>query len=175
MLKFNPDKTQCIRFSWKLSGGCSSVFMFCGKYIECVKSVLHLGHVLTENLQDDLDIQRCRSDFIKRANCVLHRFAFVISGCHSIYNTCYKRFYKMLCLAKSSCNYLLHSIFHASSLSCRSFVGYNSKFGSSFVRDYSRVDFSLVRLIKEIRDRYIYVPGFDHFSPNCMAHATSRY
>ena len=43
---------------------------------ECVKSVLHLGHVLTENLQDDLDIQWCRSDFIKRANCVLHRFAF---------------------------------------------------------------------------------------------------
>ena len=38
MLKFNPDKTQCIRFSWKPSGGCSSVFMFCGKYIECVKS-----------------------------------------------------------------------------------------------------------------------------------------
>ena len=56
MLKFNPDKTQCIRFSWKSSGGCSSVFMFCGKYIECVKSVLHLGHVLAENLQDDLDI-----------------------------------------------------------------------------------------------------------------------
>ena len=56
MLKFNPDKTQCIRFSEKSSGGCSSVFMFYGKYIECVKSVLHLGHVLTENLQDDLDI-----------------------------------------------------------------------------------------------------------------------
>ena len=74
MLKFNPDKTQCTRFSWKSSGGCSSVFMFCGKYIGCVKSVLHLGHVLAENLQDDLDIQQCRSDF-KQANCVLHRFA----------------------------------------------------------------------------------------------------
>ena len=77
MLKFNPDKTQCIRFSLKSSGGCSSVFMFCGKYIECVKSVLHLGHVLAENLQNDLDIQRCRSDFIKRANCALHRLLFV--------------------------------------------------------------------------------------------------
>ena len=76
MLKFNPDKTQCIRFSWKSSGGCSSVFMFCGKYIECVKNVLHLGHVLAENLQDDLDIQWCRSDFIKWANCILYRFAF---------------------------------------------------------------------------------------------------
>ena len=88
----------------------------------------------------------------------------VISGCHSIYNTCYKRFYNMLCLAKSSCNYLVHSVFHASSLSCHSFVGYNYKFSSSLVRDYSRVDFSLVRLIKEIRDSYLYVPGFDHFS-----------
>ena len=73
MLKFNPDKTRCIRFSWKSSGGCSSVLTFCGKYVECVKSVLHLGHVLAENLQDDLDIQQC---CIKRANCVLHRFAF---------------------------------------------------------------------------------------------------
>ena len=70
MLKFNPDKTQCIRFSWKSSGCCSSVFMFCGKYIVCVKSVLHLSHVLPENLQDDLNIQRCHSDFIKRANCM---------------------------------------------------------------------------------------------------------
>ena len=53
--------------------------------------------------------------------------------------------------------------------------GYNFKFGSSFVRDYSRVEFSLVRLIKEIRDKYIYVPGFDCFSLNCMAHAASHY
>ena len=45
MLKFNPDKTQCIRFSRQSSGGCCSVFMFCGKYIECVKNVLHLGYV----------------------------------------------------------------------------------------------------------------------------------
>ena len=66
----------------------------------------------------------------------------------------------MLSLAKSSCNSLIRSVFHVSSLSCRSFVGYNYKFGFLFVRDYSRVDFSLVRLIKEIRDRFIYVPGY---------------
>ena len=35
--------------------------------------------------------------------------------------------------------------------------------------------FSLVGLIKEIRDRYLYVPGFDRFSLNCMAHAASHY
>ena len=92
-------------------------------------------------------------------------------------DTCYKRFYKMLtlCLAKYSCNYLVCPVFHGSSLSCHSFVGINYKFGSSLVSDNSRVDFSLVRLIKEIKDRYIFVPGFDRFSLNCMAHATSRY
>ena len=39
------------------------------------------------------------------------------------------------------------------------------------------VDFSLVRLvnIKETRDRFIFVPEFDHFSLNCMAHAASLY
>lgn len=73
MLKFNPDKTQCIRFGRRSSELCDT-FKFCGKVIKCEKSVSHLGHVLQENLQDDLDIQRCRSDFIKRANCTLHRF-----------------------------------------------------------------------------------------------------
>ena len=72
-------------------------------------------------------------------------------------------------------NYLFQSVFHVSSLSCRPFVGYNYKFGSSFVRDYSSANFSLVRLIKEIRDRFIFVPGFDRLSLNCMAHAASRY
>ena len=81
----------------------------------------------------------------------------------------------MLCLAKSSCSYVVHSVFDASSLSCCSFVGYDYQFGSSFVRDYRRVNFSLVTLIKEIRDRYICVPGFDRFSLNCMAHAASHY
>ena len=172
MLKFNPDKTQCIRFSRKSSGGCSSVFLFCGKYIECVKSVLHLGYVLAENVQDNLDIQRCHSGFIKRANCVLHRTAFctpvvllrcfcmsfygcvlwnlsnpsinsldvcmnnilrrvwflpfncytsifhVISGCHSIYTTYYKRFYKMLCSAKCSCSFCLSRLFLIMSFFC---------------------------------------------------------
>ena len=81
----------------------------------------------------------------------------------------------MLCLVKSSCNYLVRSYIHASSLLRHSFVGYNYKFGSSFVCDYNRVNFSSVRLNKEIRDRCIYVPGFDRFSLNCMADAASCY
>jgi len=53
-----------------------NTFKFCGKSIKCEKAVTHLGHILTENLRDDLDIKRCRADFIKRANCTLHRFPF---------------------------------------------------------------------------------------------------
>ena len=38
------------------------------------------------------------------------------------------------------------------------------EFGFSFVCDDSSVHFSLVRLIKEIRDKFISVPGFDRFT-----------
>ena len=57
-LKFNPDKTQCIRFS-RLHGNSSCHFVFCGKIIECCNSVTHFGHTLTANLMDGNDIFRC--------------------------------------------------------------------------------------------------------------------
>ena len=53
MLRFNPDNTQCIKFSRTCTNGLV-VFFFCGKSIFCAKSVLHLGHVLTCNLMDNL-------------------------------------------------------------------------------------------------------------------------
>ena len=72
---FNPDKTQCIKFSHSCtSGSCS--FLFCGKSIFCVKSVLHLGHVLTCNLMDNAYILRCSCDCYKQANGILFRFGF---------------------------------------------------------------------------------------------------
>ena len=37
------------------------------------------------------------------------------------------------------------------------------------------MNFSIVTLIEEIRERFSYVPGFKRFSLNCMAHAASRY
>ena len=43
-LTFNPDKTQCIRFSRERPGGHGTAFQFCGKYISCVEYVYHLGH-----------------------------------------------------------------------------------------------------------------------------------
>ena len=57
MLKFNPDKTQCIKFSRSCTVSACN-FLFCGKSIFCAKSVVHLGHVLTCNLMDKADILR---------------------------------------------------------------------------------------------------------------------
>ena len=37
--KFNPDKTQCIRFSRERLGGHGNAFQFCGKHISCVEYV----------------------------------------------------------------------------------------------------------------------------------------
>ena len=47
LLKFNPNKTQCIRFSRRRVNGL------------CSKSVIHLGHTLTADLKDDSDIYKC--------------------------------------------------------------------------------------------------------------------
>ena len=75
-LTFNPDKTQCIRFSRERQGGHGTAFQFCSKYISCVEYVDHLGHIISYDLQNDLDIQRCKRDFIRRTNGVLSRFGF---------------------------------------------------------------------------------------------------
>ena len=76
MLRFNPDKTQCIKISCTscTDGSCS--FLFCGKSIFGVKSVVHLGHVLTCNLVDNAGILRCSRDFCKQTNGILFRFGF---------------------------------------------------------------------------------------------------
>ena len=75
-LNFNLDKTQCIRFSRERLGGHGIAFQFCGKYIRCVEYVSHLGHIISHDLKNDLDIQRCKRDFIRRANGVLSHFDF---------------------------------------------------------------------------------------------------
>ena len=67
MLKFNPDKTQCIKFSHTFTVGARN-FLFCGKSIFCAKSLVHLGHVLTCNLMDNADVLRRSRDFCKQAN-----------------------------------------------------------------------------------------------------------
>ena len=85
---------------------------------------------------------------------------YLVSGSYSIFNIRYNRFCKLLCSAKISCNYLVQSVFQGSSLSCRNFIGYNFKYGSVFVRNYSCANFSVVNLIREIRDNSLIVYGF---------------
>ena len=58
-LNFNPDKTQCIKFS--RSCACNLIFFVASQFY-CAKSVVHLGHVLTCNLMDNDDILRCSRD-----------------------------------------------------------------------------------------------------------------
>ena len=61
----------------------------------------------------------------------------------------------------SHVNHLVQSVFQGSSLSCRNFIGYNFKYGSNFVRNYSCGNISVVNLIREIRDNSLFVYGFD--------------
>ena len=42
------------------------------------------------------------------------------------------------------------------------FIGYDFKYGSDFVRNCSCANFSVVNLIKEIRDNSLFVYGFHH-------------
>ena len=82
---------------------------------------------------------------------------------------CYNRFCKLCHRAKSSNNKLVHSVFSVLSPSCRNYIGYNNKYGFSFVRNYTCSDYAIARSIREIRDNSIYVPGF-----NCMLYIRSH-
>ncbi len=229
-LKFNPGKTQCIRFCTDSSGSQNLAFQFCGQFINCVTSVTHLGHVVCHDLSDDLDIQKCQRDFVRRANGVLLRFGFCtptvltrllrsycmsfygcalwnlnhkmikclevcmnkvlrriwslpydchtdilhsVSGCYSIVNVCYNRFCKLFQAAVSSGNCIVHHVFHDASFSCRNAIGFNHKFGSALVRDYSLINHSLVNAVREIRDDSLYIGNFDHVMLNDIVRAAS--
>ena len=45
---------------------------------------------------------------------------------------------------------------------CRNFIGYDFKYGSDFVHNYSCANFLVVNLIREIRDNSLFVYGFHH-------------
>ena len=72
--RFNPAKTQLIRFASTMNFPCS--YIFCGQRLTMLDSVVHLGNYLMMNLSDDLDIQMKSMDFIKQANTVFLRFNF---------------------------------------------------------------------------------------------------
>ena len=94
-----------------------------------------------------------------------------VSGCTSVFNICYKRFCSMFHSACSSSNLLVCNVFQSASLSCRNFIGFNFKFGKDFLRDYSDVCLDSVGMIREIRDRSLYIFGFDPSELNCIVRA----
>ena len=68
---------------------------------------------------------------------------------------------------------LVHTVFSVLSSSCRNYIGYNNKYGFSFVRNHTCSDHAIARLISEIRDNSIYVPGCNCCILNHMARVAS--
>ena len=73
-LRFNPSKTQLIRFSRSPSSTCTACFIFCGQQLSFLDTVTHLGHLLHYNLSDAPDINHKLRDMVKKANCLLASF-----------------------------------------------------------------------------------------------------
>ena len=73
-LKFNPSKTQLIRFSPFPSSCCSACFYFCGQQLPFLDAVSHLGHLLHHNLSDVQDINFKLRDMVRKANCLFATF-----------------------------------------------------------------------------------------------------
>ena len=79
-LRFNPAKTQLIRFSYSPSTIlCNAKFSFCGHTLSFVDTVSHLGVLLHYNLSDayDHDINMKIRDLVKKSNCLITYFPSV--------------------------------------------------------------------------------------------------
>lgn len=95
-MTFNPEKSQLICFE---NNWCSSitnypVIVFLDKPLQFSTAVTHLGHTLSVNLSDSIDVSRARIDFCRKANFVLHTFnncdvytktTLLLSHCLSFY------------------------------------------------------------------------------------------
>ena len=68
-----PQKTQLICF--ERSPSFRARFTFVEKQLAPFHSVVHLGHILTTDLNDKDDIQAKTFDFIHEANSILVKFA----------------------------------------------------------------------------------------------------
>ena len=71
-LIFNASKSQLIRFSCcPVSTNESAEFSFCCQKLSYCKSVTHLGHILSDNLSDNLDIIAIKKVMCKKENHML--------------------------------------------------------------------------------------------------------
>ena len=74
-IRFNPAKTQLIRFSRRPSSCCLDRIYFCNQFLPFSDTVIHLGHLLSYDLSDKADIVSKTRDFLRKANLVLHNFS----------------------------------------------------------------------------------------------------
>ena len=95
-LMFNPNKTQLIEFSTSSSRRCFPCISFNDVELVYSDHVTHLGHILTFNLDDKLDIVRVVKDMNRKANSLLCTFnsadplikCFLVkSSCLSLYGS----------------------------------------------------------------------------------------
>ena len=96
-LTFNPDKTQLICFACIKLHPISYSIYFCGKTLSLTRSVKHLGHILSSDLSDNLDIIEKTKDMVRKANYMLQIF----SCCDKLTKTTLFRSY---CLALPGCS-----------------------------------------------------------------------
>ena len=73
-LKFNATKTQLISFSASPRCHYSATIYFNGVLLDYVEQVIHLGHILTSNLDGKQDIMSVIKDMNRKANSLLRTF-----------------------------------------------------------------------------------------------------
>ena len=74
-LLFIAAKTQLIRFGSQQSSIYPAIIKFYGVYLLFVNVVLHLGHYLSYDLFDSVDIPTKTRDLVKKANLMLYTFS----------------------------------------------------------------------------------------------------
>ena len=93
-LMFNAGKTQLICFRRHRSIVVDDCIKFCGQKLNFSDSVCHLGHMLSCDLSDSIDIEMKIKEFIRCANCLYLNFgmcspavkpSFFWSFCMSFY------------------------------------------------------------------------------------------
>ena len=132
-IKFNGSKSQLIIFKGRSSNIVNPEIRINGDKLEVVSSVVHLGHILHENIYK-YDVNKCVSDFNRQSNIFLAKFKFATSSlrnflfhkyCSSFYGSqilpmyepCFSEIYKALRMAlrwvwrvpwRTHCNLLPH-------------------------------------------------------------------
>ena len=93
----------------------------------------------------------------------------------SIYNLVYIRCGRLLQAAKLSPSVLVQHVFLSAALHPWCFLGYNHLFGFRHVRSYCNSDCALAGLIREIRNDYLCIPGFDYSELEQVVYTASTF